>query len=259
MSNDRSGVGRPWDEGSGAPGARQTAVNIMARPWLFWSAGLLGGAALLVTAPAQSQERTSVFGDVTLGRDRGVSAGVTLTPAGSRIGAGWGLRTTVSTSRYRYESNGVPVRSEDSRVEAAVIRQWSGPWGYVDVGVGARYVNTDLSPDDPSNDRRGVRWRPALSATGIRHLGPWRAQGFASTGLGDDDYYVRGELTRALGAGVRAGAEIVVDGDPNYDRQRYGAVLGYGAETWEVRLTAGASDAPGRTEGYGTIGFSRRF
>lgn len=225
-----------------------------------WTIALLTGAAISISAPASGQERTTVFGGVNFGEDEGAYLGATFTPPGGRIGQGWGLRTTVSGSQYEYETNGVEISGEEVRAEAAILHQWSGAWGYVDVGVGARYVNTELSPQDPGNERGGVQWSPTLSATAQRVAGPWRLEGFASTGLGDEDYFVRGEVTRAVGPTVRLGVEAAMDGDPNYERQRVGAVVSFApAETWEVQFVAGALYGDNDDGAYGGISFSRRF
>lgn len=225
----------------------------------FWRMTLLG-ATLLASAPAAAQERTTIFGGVNFGEDEGAYAGLTIAPPGSRIGEGWAVRTSVSGSKYEYQSNGIGIEGKEVRGEVAVLHQWSGAWGYADVGLGARYVNTDLSPQDPGNERRGVRWAPTLSVTGQRVMGPWRVAGFASTGIGDDDYFVRGELTRAVSSQVRFGVEAAADGDPSYERQKVGAVLSFApADTWEVTFAAGALYADKDDGAYGGISFSRRF
>lgn len=221
---------------------------------------ILAGVALLASAPAAAQERTTIFGGVNFGEDEDAYAGATIALPGGRIGDGWAVRTSFSGSQYEYQTNGVEIEGKEVRGEVAILRQWSGPWGYVDFGVGARYVNTDLSPDDPGNERDGGRWAPTLSATGQRIAGPWRVAGFASTGIGDDDYFVRGELTRAVSSQVRLGVEAGADGDPSYERQRVGAVVSFApAETWEVTFAAGALYADTDDGAYGAISFSHRF
>lgn len=222
---------------------------------------LLGVAsAALPLGSSVAQPGPTVFGGVGVGADRLAYAGVTV-PFSTANAGGLAVRAIISGSENKYRGAGVTVESEEIRGEAALLYQRSGPWGYFDVGAGARYTDTDLSPDDPGNPNRGGQWDPIVSMSGESSGGdPWQVAGFASYGFESEEYFARAELTRAVTPFVRLGAEAVFDGDPNYDRRRAGAVLAFGRSDWQVRVAVGGAESKGAKDGtYGSVGFRRSF
>jgi hypothetical protein len=216
----------------------------------------------MVCAGAQAQEqRGVVFAGASGGQDRSAYLGVGAALPGSRLGAGWAVRLAASTGDYDYSSSGRKIEAEYSGGEALLVYQWSGAWGYANIAAGPRYTDTDLSPDDPSNDRRGKQWSAGVAVDGAKVMGPWRVSGFASYGLRREEYYTRLDLTRAVGAsGMRLGVEVGAEGDPGYDRQRLGAVAAFApASNWELRVSAGVRDGDSSTGGYAALGITRTF
>lgn len=217
----------------------------------------------LVTAAAgwpagntAAQVPATVFGGAGVGADEMAYLGATV-PVG---GSGFALRGIVSTSQYKYRSAGTRITSDQVQGEVSALYQRAGPNGYFDLGVGARYTDTDLSPGDPGNRSQGDEWDVVLSMSGQTAPGPWRAAGFASYAVDSEDYYVRAELTRAVRPSVRLGLEAVLDGDPNYDRRRAGVLLGVSTSPrWEAHIAVGASDSKARDGAYASIGFRRSF
>ena len=219
---------------------------------LAWAGMSLGAAA--------AQPRPTVFGGVGLGADRLAFVGATVPVGTARGSQGLALRGIVSGSQNRYDGAGGRVKSEQGRAEAALLYQRWGGWGYFDAGVGGRYTDTDLSPDDPGNPNRGSQWDPMVSVSGeSARANPWQVAGFASYGFSSEDYYVRGELTRAVGGGLRLGVEAIFDGDPNYDRRRAGVVAAFGGADWQLRLAVGGADSRARDGAYGSVGVRRSF
>lgn len=209
---------------------------------------------------AGAQPRPTVFGGVGLGADELAYAGLTLPLASTGPGGGVALRTMVSRSINDYRSAGRRIESEQRRGEASLLYQAFGRWGYVDAGLGARYTDTDLTPQDLGNPNRGGRWDPVVSLSGESSPDrPWQTAGYAAYGFKSEDYYARAELTRAVRPSLRLGAEVILDGDPNYDRRRVGAVLAIGRSGWQVRAAVGAADSDAKDGAYGSIGFRRSF
>lgn len=207
-----------------------------------------------------AQPGPTVFGGVGVGADRLAFAGVTVPVARMSGEGGLAVRGIVSGSDNRYDGPTGRVKSEQVRGEAALLYQRWGPWGYFDAGVGARYTDTDLSPDDPGNPNRGSQWDPMVSISGeTTPARAWQVGGFASYGFNSEDYYVRAEVTRAVGPGFRLGVEAILDGDPNYDRQRAGAVAAFGGGDWQIRFAAGAADSKARDGAYGSVSLRRTF
>lgn len=235
----------------------------MARPLRLACAACLpvaGLAAALTATGAAAQAQGTVFAGGAFGADRTAYAGVAAPVPGSRIGHGWAVRAIVSATEYDYRSGGTKISGEEVRAELSALLQRSGSWGYIDAGLGARYVDIRLSPADPGNPRRGDHWDAAVSVSGEGIADPWRVTGFAAYGLDFEDYYVRADVTRAVTPSVRLGVEAVANGDPAYDQQRLGAVVAYApGSDWEIQFAVGASESNARDGAYGAVGFRRTF
>lgn len=220
-------------------------------------------AFILCAGPAAAQQSGVVFGGGYVGNhDRSVYAGGTLPLPGSSFGHGWSVRGIAGVGRYSYDGGPAAVIDAKYRSgEIDAIYQASGAWGYGNVGVGARYTDTKLSPADPTNRRDGGKLGAVLTADGARNAGPWRVVGFASYGTGLRDYYTRADITRRIGTSkVRLGVEGGLQGDTDYRRRMLG-VVAYVAATdrWEIRLSGGRNAGDGRTGAYGALGVARVF
>lgn len=221
---------------------------------------LAGGVCAITTPSATAQPQPTVFAGGTVGRDQSAYIGSTLPMSNSQPG-GLALRGTLSYSSYDYRSDPLGrVSGKESRAELALLYQMTGSSTYADVGVGARYVHTKLSPSDPGNSRRGDKVEAAVSASVQHQADPWRVAGFASYGFDIRDYYLRGEVTRAVSPAWRLGAEMVAEGDRTYDRQRYGVVVAYDPRPdWEVAFSVGGQAQPHRGGAYAGLAFRRSF
>lgn len=217
-------------------------------------AGLAPAGALAQGAP------TTVFAGATFGEDELAYAGVTV-PLPGDGGGGPAIRAIVSRTEYDYRSSVLGnVEGREVRGDVSALYQVFGPMGYFDIGLGARYVDTKLSPRDPGNDREGGQWEAVASLSGQAAAGPWRMAGFGSYGFDIHDYYARGEITHAIAPRVRLGAEASADGDRTYDRRRLGALLGFSPDpAWEIQLSAGGTDSDDHEGAYGAVAFRRTF
>lgn len=262
--------GRAWDDEASVhrlPGVRRgmqglvrKGRNMPSRSRLTGPSAALALALSLTAGAAVADPQGAVFAGGAVGIDQSAYAGVVLALPGSRLGQGWAVRAGVSGSEYDYDSSGVRIDGSQRRGELMAVRQWSGAQGYFNLAAGGRYTDTDLSPRDPGNSRQGGGWDVAVSADGARTMGPWRAGFFGSYGFDVEDYYLRGDLTHAIGPRMRLGAEIGVDGDPAYERRRIGAVVAFAPRPeWEVRLSAGGMESDTRNGAYGGIELTRTF
>lgn len=213
-------------------------------------------ASTLPPGTAAAQSSGAVFAGAEAGRDWSAYAGAVWAPD-TPGDARWAVRAVASTGAYDYRSSGNQVDATYGQAEAVVLRQMSGAWGYLNLGGGARFTDTDLDPDDPGNGRRGGRWDALISADGVRRMDAWEVGGFATYGIDMEEYFVRGRVTRAVGSGgVRLGVEAVAQGDPNYDRQGV-ALVAARRQASGVEWTATAGVRGG--EAHVSVGLVRTF
>lgn len=221
---------------------------------------ILAGTCTLVTivmvsttGDACAQTRGAVFGGADYGRDWSASAGAVVSVSPD---SPWAVRGIVTAGGYDYESVGTRIEGEFTQADVVVLHQSSGSWGYFNVGGGARYTDTTLSPDDTGNGRRGGKWDGLIAVDGIRRAGDWEAGGFASYGVDMQEYYVRARVTRRLGSDrFRLGLETIVQGDPNYDRQGVAVVALHRAGSIEFSASAGVRGGEGQI----SLGIVRAF
>ena len=213
------------------------------------------------TAAAQSD--VTVFAGGKLDVADSAYAGVTIGLPGSVDNKGWAVRGAVYTGGYDYLNGSTTINADFTGGQAELIYRFgSGPtWG--SVGVGYRYVDTDLSPGDPGNRRDGGQGEMMVSLDGGHVAGPWRADWYGSYGFQLDDYDAFASLTHTVGASgrVRAGLEVAADGDSNYSAYHVGPIIGVKIDDKsEVQFSAGYSDGDDRgSDGYVRIGFYRSF
>lgn len=213
------------------------------------------------TAAAQSDVTVFAGGKLDVA-DSGY-AGASIGLPGSVNGKGWAVRGSVYTGGYDYQSGPTTIDADFTGAQAELIYRFgSGPtWG--SVGVGYRYVDTDLSPGDPGNRREGGQGEMIVSLDGGHVAGPWRVDWYGSYGFQLDDYDALASLTHTVGSSgrVRAGLEIAADGDSNYSAYHIGPVLGVKVgDQAEFQISAGLSDGDDRgSDGYVRVGFYRSF
>ncbi len=222
---------------------------------------VLGAAGWTGSAAAQSD--VTVFAGGKLDVADSAYAGATVGLPGAVDGKGWAVRGAVYTGSYDYQSGPTTIDADFTGGQAEVIyRYGSGPtWG--NVGVGYRYVDTDLSPADPGNRRDGGEGEVMVSLDGGHVAGPWRVDWYGSYGFQLDDYDALASLTHTVGSSgrFRAGLEVAADGDSNYSAYHVGPVLGVKVgEEAEFQISAGLSDGDDRgSDGYVRVGFYRSF
>ncbi|MBQ1541200.1 MAG: cellulose biosynthesis protein BcsS [Caulobacteraceae bacterium] len=221
---------------------------------------ILGGGAAAQSS-ASAAEQGVLFGGGTIASDWSAYGGVLYSLPGSSLGRGWAVRPTVAGGEYKYVTGGQRVRGEYVGGSIALVYQASGDWGWNNLSIGPRYMNTDLSPKDFGNKRRGGRWDGVAGIDGAHLAGPWRVDWYGAYGFDAQDYQVSLDLTHAVGDRWRIGGLIGAQGDQTYDRQMYGALAGVQVEPgFEIQFGAGVTDQSDRgTQGYGQIGFSRTF
>ena len=222
---------------------------------------VLGATGWAESAAAQSDVTVFVGGKLDVADSAYAGASVGL--PGSVDGKGWALRGSVYAGGYDYQSGPTTIDADFTGGQAELIyRYGSGPtWG--SVGVGYRYVDTDLSPGDAGNRRDGGQGEMIVSLDGGHVAGPWRVDWYGSYGFQLDDYDALASLTHTVGSSgrVRAGLEIAADGDSNYSAYHIGPVLGVKVgDQSEFQISAGLSDGDDRgSDGYVRVGFYRSF
>lgn len=227
--------------------------------------GVVRGVALLaatafVAFGGVAQAAGTVFGGVVFGGDNTAYLGASIPLPGARVGEGLAVRGIVAGTQYEYDSSIGRIEGEQVQADLSLIYQFSSATTYFDIGLGARYVDTQLEPDDPGSSRDGGQWEVVVSASGQQTFGPWQLSQFGSYGFDAQDYYVRGDVTHQIGGAFRLGVEVQIDGSEDYDRQRYGAVLGFSpSPDWSIKVSGGVTEQTDNSGGYGGVTFQTSF
>ena len=218
-------------------------------------------ALAAAAAPAAAQDRGAVFAGGSFDEDDSGYVGAQLALPGSRPGAGWGVRGSLTGGVYSYDRDNLGIDGRFVGGAIGPVYQWSGAWGYADLGLQARYVDTHLDPYDRQNPRRGGVADAVVSIDGARRWGPWRATGYGEYGSGVQDYFVRANVTHDVIPRLRVGLETILQGDPTYDRQRAGPlVAGLVTPRDELQLSGGWSQQTGRSDhAYVALAYVRLF
>ncbi len=187
--------------------------------------GLLA-PGLLAAAPAWSQERLWLAGAEVSPGNSYAYAGVLLPAFGGNLGEGFVQRYWVDRVTYRYDSNGQTIEAKGPGAEAALGYVTPTTGGSLSGMLGLVYRDTRLSPDDPDSAARGAHWRVKAQGEFNHALtDELDLDLMASYVLGQRGYWSRARLGHALGNGLRAGPELVIQGDPDYRVTQYGAFL----------------------------------
>ena len=220
---------------------------------------VMGAVGWSGTAAAQSD--FTVFAGGKLDVADSAYVGATVGVPGSADNKGWAVRGVVYTGGYDYKNGPTTIDADFTGGQAELIYRFgTGPtWG--SVGLGYRYVDTDLSPGDPGNRRDGGQGEMMVSLDGGHVAGPWRVDWYGSYGFRLDDYDALASVTHTIGASgrLRAGLEIAADGDSNYSAYHVGPVLGVKVgDQSEFQISAGLSDGDDRgSSGYVRVAFYR--
>lgn len=219
------------------------------------------GVAWAGTASAQSD--VTVFAGGKLDVADSAYAGATIGLPGSVDSKGLALRGAVFTGTYDYRSGPAKIDADFTGAQTELVYRFgAGPtWG--SVGVGYRYVDTDLSPADPGNRRDGGQGELIVSTDGGHVSGPWRFDWYGSYGFRLDDYDGLVSLTHEAGTSgrLRVGMEVAAEGDTNYNAYHVGPMAGFKLDDRsEVQVSVGFSDGDNRdSQAYLRLGFYRSF
>jgi hypothetical protein len=152
-----------------------------------------------------------------------VYLGATFALPGASIGNGFALRAIVDTGGYNYINNPLgQVKANFTGANLDAVYQMSTKSFWTDLGAGANYTNTSLSPFDPTNRRAGHQTEFRVSLDGGAVGGPWRTDWAGYYGTRLYDYSGRVGLTHSISPKWRLGAEGYAEGDPTYHLNQVG-------------------------------------
>jgi hypothetical protein len=215
--------------------------------------------------PAAAQDYRGVaFGGASVGDGASGYAGAVVALPGNRLGRGLAIRSTINGGQYRYTTGGQRIEADYVGAEAALVYQFSGDWGYANLGAGPRVTDTTLSPDDPLNERRGTSWDLGVTSDGTLNLAPlWRLNWYGSFGVIEGPYQARVGVARVLNSErqTRLGVEAAIAGDPRYTTTSGGVFLASRiGRNLEGNVTAGVLKPEGRdVQPFGSLGISILF
>jgi len=212
-------------------------------------------------APAQAQSGHFLAGGEASARDFYTYVGAVLPLPGNRLGQGFVQRYWLDYFGYEFQGAPGEVRARAWGAEALVGYQTSSQRNWGSLYVGVRYTDTTLTPADPGADVSGSAFGVKVLAEGETWLDErWRVNGIASYAFAQSGYWVRGRALRTLPNRLHLGPEVVLAGNPDYDTQRYGLVLGgFRALGGSLDVKGGYSTGSSGSSGYGGIEFFRPF
>ena len=124
------------------------------RPALLLAATLVAWGLF---SPAMAQDRPAIFGGGFVANDQFGYLGALVPLPGAHPDQGWAVRPIASAGSYDYRRGGSDFDADFVNLELSLVHRRSGEWGYLNLGVGARYSDTDLSRDDPQNAKDELR------------------------------------------------------------------------------------------------------
>lgn len=215
-------------------------------------------AACVAALPAEAQTGIALAGVEAGNNTASAYLGTVLPIPGSSLGKGWVQRYWLDYTAYPYEkAPGEEIDAEVAAFEAALGYQGSSATGWWAVYLGAQYSDTQLSPDDPSNDEQGSDFNAKLQIEGETQLSrDWRINGIASHLVGESSFWTRVRLQTALDNRLLIGPELIAQGDPNYRLIKFGVFVGNIELGRDVAMTVklGASKLDsGSTAAYGGV------
>lgn len=214
---------------------------------MFNRAWLVGCAvALLIPGRAAAETYHGVgFAGGTFGAHNAAAyTGALVALPGGKLGRGVAMRASLNGGRYDYVANAVRVEGDYRGAEAALVYQTSGRWGWANFSAGPRLTTLELSPHDPSNNRRGTRLDLGLQIDGGLELPKWRVNWLGSLATTDTAYLTQISLGRVIERSrqTRLGAEVSLQGDKRYARGSVGSYVATRiGRNVEGRIAAGLS------------------
>ena len=216
---------------------------------------LIVGLCCMATARAATQLIAGAEGGVN---STYAYAGAVVPFSSDDNGNGWAARVTADRVTYSYENGGAKIDGEGRGGEVALVRRWAGDWGWADASVGARYRDTKLSPNDPSNDEQGGHTDVSVQTQGRAHVSD-RADvtwlGIRQLDRGDS--VARVGVDRDMG-GWRLGADATRISGDRYGVNEAGLTAEWKTErnvTLSARAGASRNDE-GEGGGYAGLGLS---
>lgn len=220
-------------------------------------------AASLASTAASAQDRLFLAGGEYSDAAYYTYSGLVLPGPGPREnGRGFVQRYWVDWFGYEYEGAPGLVEAEAYGAEAALGYGVSSAAGWATFSVGARYTDTDLTPDDPKATARGRQWGAKFQLEGERDLAPsWRAGGIAAYTAGQDSYWARARVMRRLEVSHSVGAEFIANGNTEADATAAGLVYAFQpkASRWSVNVKAGYRFQDEADGAYGGLEFGYAF
>jgi hypothetical protein len=246
----------------GASKVRTARVRgIRPASWLVGSAAVI--VALGLPTVASADDHVQLFAGGQGDYSNYLYLGATVALPGATIGNGLALRGIVDTGGYNYiNGNGLgAIKATFTGAELDAIYQLSSKNFWSDLGVGANYTYTNLSPFDPSNRRAGRQVEFRLSLDGGTVAGPWRADWTGYYGTRLYDYAARLGFTHSISPKWRLGVEGYTEGDPTYHLNQIGpyAAVEFSTRS-ELQFSGGWSWESGfNSRNYVRASFYQRF
>lgn len=183
---------------------------------------------------------------------------------GNTLGNGFVYRVLGEGLSYSYESGTREIDGTSFGGDVTLGYQKSytdKSWWAAYAGPG--YRNTDLSPDDFSNESRGGQFGFRVQLEGDTYFTPdFKANASASYGFGYNAYWTRARLLYAPMGTFFVGPEFVYQGDEEFREYSIGAVINtiIIAEGTDVGFKGGyRKNEDLDATGYGGIEFSHSF
>lgn len=219
--------------------------------------------ALIGASPARADDLQGVlFAGGTASASPSAYGGALAALPGGRLGEGLALRVTVNAGRYEYDRAASRVQGQYTGGEAALVQQFSGPWGWANLSAGPRVTHTSLSPGDPDNANRGTRFDLGLQTDGALNPPHWQLGWRASYAPHGAAYEMQLRLARKVGdERRRIGIEAGILGDPSFRQESLGGTLALPlGKRAELHFGSGAVFEEGRKpRPYAALGTSSVF
>lgn len=175
-------------------------------------------------------------------------AGVVLPGPGREAGRGLLQRYWVDAFGYEYDGGPGRVKARAYGGEAALGYGTSSALGWVSGFLGARFTDTDLTPDDNTAEARGQQLGLKAELQAERALAThWRGGVIASYSSQQQGYWLRGRLTRGAAGAQYVGPEVVMAGNSESRSKAIGLVYGtrLRESSWSAAVKAGYRDDSG--------------
>jgi hypothetical protein len=224
----------------------------------------LAFCACLVAAPAAHADQPLLLAGGEYSADAYYAyTGLIVQGPGARVnGRGFVQRYWLDWLGYQYDGAPGLVKARAYGAEAALGYGASSEAGWATFTIGARYTDTNLSPDDPSATARGRQWGLKVQVDGEREVAPsWRVGGIASYTAGQDGYWGRLRVMHRLDSPHSLGAEAIANGNSEANSVATGLVYGLQpvGGKWSLSVKAGYRFQQDADGAYGGLEFGYSF